>query len=248
MTLALWSCSKDEEGNSDSSMNMRLSEIKIYDLEEANSQSIPTSRFSNFLYDDKGRVLSYDIYNSMGLVGDVTYKYNATSIVRTWYGEIEETFNLTDGLVSSMQKDSYLPGQKFIEEYHYKDNQLTTWIEDVSGLHSTIKYLWENGNPIRESVGTVVNNYTYSDLPCKVGFYQQLFDGWSGMQVEIMGGSSFDPFLQQSGFFGELPKNLIESSDYGEWKLTYTLNSNGYPIKILAEDERCSALMLLEWK
>ena len=61
--------------------------------------------------------------------------------------------------------------------------------------------------------------------------------------MELLGGSYWDPFLQQQGYFGNLPKNLVISGNDGEplWQLSYEANANGYPTKITGKDKKdCS--------
>ena len=75
-------------------------------------------------------------------------------------------------------------------------------------------------------------------------------DGRIQFQVELLGGSYWDPFLQQQGYFGNLPKNLVISGNDGEplWQLSYEVNANGYPTKITGKDKKDTAVMTLTWR
>lgn len=238
------SCSKDDDQPNEPKVKMQLTGITITEDNE-------TTVLSDFTYDNEGRLTSYKVDDN-GYKKTYTYTYNGASIaVKCTYpgNSYTLTYNLTNGLVSSVtDSDGYM------DTYSYTSNNMTKWKESVNypGFNSSdIIYLWEGGNPIRETVGSHIINYSYSDQLCYIGNLQTLFDDYSSIDVELMGGSYWDPFLQHQGYFGNLPKNLVTSAiNNGEvdWTLSYELNSNGYPTKITAKEDDDTAVMALTWK
>lgn len=241
MALSIAACSKDDDNPSEPKVKMQLAGITITDPALSIYGQGTTTTFSNFVYDNQGRITSYDLDDYSGNQGTVTYEYQTASIIKRDDKGEKSTFNLTNGLISSQNKE---------DQYSYTNDNLTKWIEGDNYSSSTINYIWEGGNPIRETVHngshTTITNYNYSTLPCYIGNIQTFFDNFSRIQVELMGGSFFDPFLQQLGYYGNLPKNLILSTD--DWELSYELNDNGYPTKIIAKDDSDTATMTLQWK
>lgn len=232
------SCSKDDDGPNGPAVKMQLEGITIT---EGNS----TATLSNFVYDNQGRLTSYDV-NDNGDKETVSYTYYTPYIERAESNgnNHTHTFNLENGVITSTSCG---------DTFEYSNGNMVKWTED-SWYY--IAYSWENGNPIRETVhyntalDDSVINFNYSDLPCYIGNFQTLFDEYTSIQVEIMGGSCWDPFLQQQGYFGNLPKNLVTSGKDGEllWQLSYEVNTNGYPTKITGKDENGTAVMTLKWR
>lgn len=227
------SCSKDDDGPNGPAVKMQLEGITIT---EGNS----TATLSNFVYDNQGRLTSYDV-NDNGDKETVTYTYNSSYIERSSNG-YKCTFNLENGVITAIGSDTY----------EYSNGNMVRWVEDPSYY---ISYSWENGNPVRETVvnpvsSNYVTSFGYSELPCYIGNFQDLFDEYASISVELMGGSCWDPFLQQQGYFGNLPKNLVTSAKAprNEWQLSYEVNANGYPTKITGKDENGTAVMTLTWR
>ena len=250
MVLATSACSKDDDNPSEPKVKMQLAGITITDPALSIYGQGTTTTFSNFVYDNQGRLTSYDLDDYSGNQGTVTYEYQTASIIKTDSEGNSIKYQLTNGLISSAD-DKLNTNYYFIEKYSYTDNNLTTWIEgNFYGYETEISYMWMNGNPIRESVynqsSTTTTNYNYSELPCYIGFIQFLFDFYSRIDIDMIGGSNFDPFLQQAGYYGNLPRNLIISTD--DCELSYELNDNGYPTKIIAKDDSDTATMTLQWK
>jgi hypothetical protein len=160
--------------------------------------------------------------------------------------DYKSTYYLENGVITSVGTDTY----------EYSNGNMVKWTEDPPFY---ISYNWENGNPVRETVhyngefDDDITNFSYSDLPCFIGNLQCLMDDYtSSTQLELMGGSSWDPFLQQQGYYGNLPKNLVLSGKDKRhiWHLRYEINTNGYPTKITHkdEDENTTAIMTLTWR
>lgn len=246
LTSMTTSCSKDEPGGNPNQPNVVMQLKKIsYD----SSDNSFSGTLSNFVYDNQNRVVSYEENRKTDYGGEqnqvVNYKYNDSYIVRTKESENSEiqnlTFNLSGGLITSV----FCKQTNWTDFYSYKDNKLIQWKE---GDYTTIDYLWEKGNPIRETVSykgnsnISISNYSYTDLPCCIGNLQSFLS-----ICDMVGGSFCDPFLQQSGYFGILPQNLIEFVD-NDVQFRYELNVNGYPTKITGTYADKCRTMLLEWK
>ena len=237
LTLGVSSCSDNGDGPSKPSTKMLLTGI-----ESTYSDGSVRSVFSDFTYDSDGKILSYKVSNGSSDADTYTYSYSSSSIVRKCDGKSDGVYSLSNGKITATNSD---------DKYSYTGNQLTKWVEDDS---YSIIYTWENGNPIRETVkygngDDYITNYTYNDSPCYIGFLTQLK---KAMNTDIMGGSAFDPFLQQCGFYGDLPRNLVSGCviDGVEWTLDYEFNNNGYPTKIIGKDEDGDIfiIMTLTWK
>lgn len=241
------SCNSEGDQPNEPAVKMQLTGMTITDEEGS------LSEFKNFTYDDKGRLTSYDVEEDQTWKETITYSYYDSSIVlkcNSKYSSYTYTYNLTNGIITSMQrsdtKDPYI--------YSYTSNNLTKMeVKRSDGGRNYIEeYYWEGGNPIRyDDEGYGIQSYIYSDKPCYIGNIQTFFDHHSGVQVELLFGSWEEAFLQQQGYFGNLPKNLVSSALYkGEiwWTLDYELNSNGYPTKITAKEGNDTAVMTLTWK
>ncbi len=200
--------------------------------------------FSSFSYDEQHRILGYTVN---GDEEQYRYQYGSSYVIREEWSTSESqwvddnTYQLTNGLITSADGDTY----------EYTSGNLVKWTEDPKYY---MEYIWENGNPVKESIvgWNSVKNYDYSTLLNKIGFMQQLLDSYGYASVEIMGGSFLDPFLMNAGFFGNLPKNLIskiKDSEGGETTLSYDMDSDGYPVKIVAvDDDGDSAIMTISWE
>lgn len=236
LTTGFSSCSKDDDGLKGPAVKMQLEGITI-------TESGSNTTLSNFIYDNQGRLTSYDV-NDNGDKETVTYAYYSSHIERN--GGYNQTFQLSNGLITSVGSDVF----------EYSNGNMVKWSE---GQPADVFYTWENGNPIRETVRynfqttsgvkEDITNFGYSDLPCYIGNLQTLLEEYASVDVELMG-DNLDPFLQQQGYFGNLPKNLVTSgkSKNSEWHLTYEINANGYPTKITGKEDRYSAVMTLTWK
>lgn len=204
-----------------------------------------TTILSNFVYDNQRRLTSYDV-NDNGNKKTVTYTYHSSYIERNKIGDYKSTYYLENGVITSVGTDTY----------EYSNGNMVKWTEDPPFY---ISYNWKDGNPIRETVhyngkfDDDITNFSYSDLPCFIGNLQCLMDDYtSSTQLELMGGSMWDPFLQQQGYYGNLPKNLVLSGKDKRhiWHLRYEINTNGYPTKITHkdQDENTTAIMTLTWR
>lgn len=228
------SCSKDDDGPNGSAVKMQLEGITI-------TEGSSTATLSNFVYDNQGRLTSYDV-NDNGDNETISYTYYSSYIEKAVGNRYTVTYRLKNGIITSDDDDTY----------EYSNGNMVKWTESP-GYY--ISYSWEGLNPIRETIfgpgsSKYVTSFGYSDLPCYIGNLQDLFDAYSSIQVELMGGSSWDPFLQQQGYYGNLPKNLVTSANDGEllWQLSYEVNANGYPTKITGKDENGTAVMTLTWR
>ena len=241
LAVGFSSCSKDDDGLSEPTVKMQLEGIAI-------TEGSSTATLSNFVYDNQGRLTSYDV-NDNGDKETVTYTYYSSYIERVEGDGSKRTFHIENGVITSVSQNGYS------DTYEYSNGNMVTWREDPT-YH--ISYSWEAGNPVRETVhydnnrfDDYITSFSFSELPCNIGNFQDLFDRYSSVQVELMGGSYWDPFLQQQGYFGNLPKNLVTSGNYNgniRWHLSYEVNANGYPTKITGEDEDGMAVMSLTWR
>lgn len=235
------SCSKDDDGPNGPAVKMQLEGITIT---EGNS----TTTLSNFVYDNQGRLTSYDV-NDNGDNETVTYTYHSSYIEMNESDGYKRTYHIENGVITSIGTNTY----DGTDSYEYLNGNMVKWTEDSRYY---ISYSWENGSPVRETVvnsgsSDYVTSFGYSELPCYMGNFQTLFDDYSSVQVEFIGGSFWDPFLQQQGYFGNLPKNLVTSAKAqrnSEWQLSYEVNANGYPTKIMGKDDSGSAVMTLTWR
>lgn len=237
------SCSKDDDGPNGPAVKMQLEGITIT---EGNS----TTTFSNFVYDNQGRLTSYDV-NDNGDKETVTYTYNSSYIERSnSNSNCNVEFLLENGVITSERYSNSAD----MDLYEYSNGNMVKWTEGYP-VHTSVYqlYLWDNGNPIRETqlvdgISGYLTSYGYSELPCYIGNLPALFDEFSTLHVELIG--NVDPFLQQQGYFGNLPKNLVTSAKAprNEWQLSYEVNANGYPTKITGKDENGTAVMTLTWR
>lgn len=246
-------CSKDEDGPNGAPVKMRLVEINISGSEQYNHGGYYGSYsfsdiYSNFVYDSHGKLLSYEYehehesnydnqyhYKSKS---NVTYTYNSSSIEKLEENDegIRKTiYHLTNGLVTL----ETFEGSKYSEHFLYENGNLVGW--DGDGCYDS--YSWENGNPIIEPFDSPNNTkYGYTDMPCYIGNYVDLMDGTFYLPCE--------PFLMQQGYYGNLPKNLVNSfkGEYVHCYLSYEINANGYPTKITANESDGTQVMTLTWQ
>lgn len=154
----------------------------------------------------------------------VLYTYSSSSITKSDSGE-EWQYNLNaDGLIISDSK-----GNRF--EYD-SNKQLISDGDD--------NFVWSNGNMVKSGSDTYVYTTYFNTVSC---FIQFLF---STVYFD-----NCDPFLMASGFYGKIPKNLVDKyysdGDLG-WNFLYEFNSNGYPTKITTSDASYDAIYTLSWK
>lgn len=235
------SCSKDDDGPNGPAVKMQLEGITII-------EGSSTTTLSNFVYDNQGRLTSYDV-NDNGDKETVSYTYYSSYIERSSRnGDVE--FLLENGVITSERYSNSAD----MDLYEYSNGNMVKWTEGYPINNSVYQlYLWDNGNPIRETQlidgsSSSVTSFGYSELLCYIGSLPALFDEFSTLHVELIG--NVDPFLQQQGYFGNLPKNLVTSANDGEllWQLSYEVNANGYPTKITGKDENGTAVMTLKWR
>lgn len=242
MAAGFSSCSKDDDGPNGPAVKMQLEGITI-------TEGSSTITLSNFIYDNQGRLTSYDV-NDNGDKETVSYTYNSSYIERSSSNSDVE-FLLENGVITS---ERYSFNSAEMDLYEYSNGNMVKWTEGYPVNNSVYQlYSWENGNPVRETQlmdgsSSYVTSFGYSELPCYIGNIPALFDEFSTLHVELIG--NVDPFLQQQGYFGNLPKNLVISAKAprNEWQLSYEVNANGYPTKITGKDENGTAVMTLTWR
>lgn len=234
MAAGFSSCNKDDDGPNGPAVKMQLEGITI-------TEGSSTATLSNFVYDNQGRLTSYDV-NDNGDKETVSYTYNSSYIEKTVGNRYTVTYRLNNGIITSADDDTY----------EYSNGNIVKW---YMAPMANVFYTWEAGNPIKETIRNNsadenITSFGYSDLPCYIGNYQTLFDEYSSVHVEFIGDSYWDPFLQQQGYFGNLPKNLVTSgkAPRSAWQLSYEVNANGYPTKITGKDENGTAVMTLTWR
>lgn len=239
------SCDK-EEGEDDGNSKKAKKLTKVVD----------GSSYYSFVYDESGRCSSY--YDSSE-EETAKYTYYDGKIVEEVClpdGDVRVTTTLTlnsDGYVKSMKVEN---GGAEITVYSY-DNQgqlVSETVSDEDGYTRTSKYTWENGNITKvetheqedddESFDLVYFlEYTNSANPTpienKVGFTIMQFEGDYSTPYTMIGTSL---------------KNLpvgIKYTVFGEEytsTLTWTLDADGYPTKMLSKERNYESSVEFVWE
>ena len=218
------SCSKDESSDEPEqpTVKMVLTSLK---------GGYPSSHFYGVIfedaqYDKEGKIISYKDWDGK----NVTYTYTSKSITRKdSNGEIILSLN-SKGLITT---NSYYESLNF----QYDSNNYL--IND-----GTQSFQWENGNMVKEYDGYGYDSYTYTNYPNTISCFLNELE--SPLYFNYC-----DPFLMASGFYGIIPKNLVDKEyDDGELRgsFSYEFNSYGYPIKILIIGDPYIEEYFLEWE
>lgn len=259
MTCNLTSC-KDNDEPSDSS-NRPIVRNRPIQIEVTYSRG-DSRTLTNITYESGLKVKSYDelisyVYGDQSVSWEkaaISYSYDSNSIKKIEKREFPYTqapskstewkYELKNGLI---YKDMY------DNSFDYKEDRLYSEVEDN---YNGIYYEWENGNPINIK-GALIKKpnemlyhqeFQFTDHPLYV---------WVSSQEEQFDIYTFgDPFLVMAGYYGKLPKNLIEKRQYywndGSSKITnykYTFDENGYPTQIsIIEDGEVNEILKITWE
>lgn len=186
-------------------------------------------------------------------IDKISFVYTDGKITQTlWNGSIddnliytessikidEETYYLKDGLVTK-----YVESDGWYQEFTYEDGCLKNWkkyYEDGT-LDEDITFEWKDGVITRQTDIELMDNGNM-ELFCQYEYSYTTDPDYGGAVAIFQSNSMFYDNLPEAlivqGYFGKWPKYLvsgaIDVSGYfnRENSYTYTLDSDGYPLKI----------------
>ncbi len=225
-TFLFGACSNDDDDSLEPSVKMRLTSLTGGYINISWGSDLVFS-IDNIKYDNDGRVISYQ---DDGVLK--TISYNTDKIVMTEDGYNQE-YEVVNGRVVS--DGDY--------RYSYDSNG---YIEKISSGSTSDRLIWADGN-LTQIYGIDSFTYEYSNKISSIANIYNLF--FSTCYIEV------DPMLALSGYFGKMPKNLLETQYYHEdgkkyfdRRYEYQFNSNGYPTLIrIIDDEDDVQEYTLTW-
>ncbi|PWL61916.1 MAG: hypothetical protein DBY35_04165 [Bacteroidales bacterium] len=210
------SCSKDDDAPAfDMSVKMvPISMVGGY----VTDYGMGETGFKDAKYDANGRILEYSSISRYSS-GKSVYSYTADKITISTGG----TFSVKDGKISA--SNANLSEKKF----SYDGNHI------VSDGYYTYTWSGDNLVSMKERDYDLTTKFEYYDQPNRCGCLHNNMYSIDFINV--------DSFLALSGFYGNMPSNLLKKitcTEEGEtsWhEFQYELNEYGYPTKITVTDD-----------
>lgn len=230
----LSSCSKDDDNTNLLQSKMVCTSMTISD---AYDNDFSEENFYNATYEGN-KIISY--YNGYGDL--ISYEYSNNKIIQKggYYPII--THNIENGRIVSTIIDT--PRYAKTVEYMYKDNHIVEIVEIEPTKHNiwSNQLTWADGN-LTKCHTTYYDDgdeedvlYDYYDIDNNMPPFQQ--------QVGFFF-DELDPLLAYAGFYGNMPKKLLKSVDYGSYQYYYyyKFNDDGFPIEFYCG----SSIIELTW-
>ncbi len=228
----------DDEGNGNSG-GKTVSQKKLKKLVEDNY-------YWEYTYDKDGRCTSYSEFYQNQFSEKTNYKYEGNKIVEECYeqdGEVRTTTTIlfnSKGYVESVTTDNSGSLETMLYEYDNQGHLISEKYSDDDGDTRISTYTWENGNiskiETREKHGEseygsdIYLEYTNDSYPN--GIENKVRINYLEMDDEFL-----SPYLRSAGVaIKKLPVTLKYIGDERSslQTLTWTLDSDGYPIKIVS--------------
>ena len=224
MCVGVASCSKDDEpkGGGGAFTGKRVTKIETT-WHYGNDSDTYTEEFEY----SNGKLIKYDDYC------EITYEGNKVMIT---YGSDSFTYTLGDNGYATSAAEIYRGNRTHDYTFEYsKDGYLTKWTAfDLRDNHSYgIEFFYSNKNIVNYLAGSDEYEFTYTGLENKGGVLNPQFaEGYDEHDIAYY-----------AGILGKPTKNLVKAETFIEnsssWghTYTYTLDDNGYIIKMQEKND-----------